>query len=108
MESRPRAYPHYLPGHPEAIAKLSLDRVAASEEKQELRAKVSRALVQGRAVTRQADIVMEIKRGSMKERWGLDISCRTQENFSLELLDVQCRRGAVGLQAFYVGPLGSH
>lgn len=51
-----------------------------------LRAKVSRALVQGRAVTRQADIVKEIKRVSMKERWGFDISCRTQENFSLELL----------------------
>ena len=76
----------------ETISKLllPLDRGSLSVHQEvggaRLRAKVSRALVQGRALTRQADIVMEIKRGSMKERWGLDISCRMQENFSLELL----------------------
>ena len=76
----------------ETITKLllPLDRGSLSVHQEvggaRLRAKVSRALVQGRALTRQADIVMEIKRGSMKERWGLDISFRTQENFSLELL----------------------
>ena len=42
-------------------------------------------MVQGRAVTRPPDVVREIKRGSMKERWGFAVSYRLQDNFSLEV-----------------------
>ena len=37
---------------------------------------VSRAVVQGKAVTRPADVVKEIRRGSMKEKWGFAVSYR--------------------------------
>ena len=40
------------------------------------RAKVSRPLVQGRAVTRPPDVIKQIKRASMKEKWGFAVSYR--------------------------------
>ena len=43
-------------------------------------------MVQGRAVTRQADVIREVRRGSMKEPWGMDISYRVLDNCSLEVL----------------------
>eukprot|EP00091_Calanus_sinicus_P010812 TRINITY_DN24857_c0_g1_i1.p1 TRINITY_DN24857_c0_g1~~TRINITY_DN24857_c0_g1_i1.p1 ORF type:complete len:121 (-),score=32.33 TRINITY_DN24857_c0_g1_i1:106-444(-) len=42
-------------------------------------------IVQGKAQTREADVVKEVKRGSMKEKWGLTLSYRIT-NFSLELV----------------------
>jgi hypothetical protein len=50
-----------------------------------LQAKVVRMVVQGKAQTREADVVKEVKRGSMKEKWGLTLSYRIT-NFSLELV----------------------
>ena len=47
--------------------------------------KVTRPSVQGKAQTREADVVKEIKRGSMKEKWGLSLSYRIS-NFSLEVV----------------------
>ena len=42
--------------------------------------------VEGRAVTHQADIIQEVRRGSMKERWGLDLVYRMHpDTLSLEL-----------------------
>ena len=38
-----------------------------------LKAKVTRPAVQGKAQTREADVVKEVKRGSMKEKWGLSL-----------------------------------
>eukprot|EP00092_Neocalanus_flemingeri_P011444 GFUD01012333.1.p1 GENE.GFUD01012333.1~~GFUD01012333.1.p1 ORF type:complete len:237 (-),score=72.09 GFUD01012333.1:95-805(-) len=49
------------------------------------RARVTRPIIQGKAQTREADVVKEIKRGSMKEKWGLSLSYRIS-NFSLELV----------------------
>ena len=50
-----------------------------------LQAKVVRQVVQGKAQTRDADVVKEVKRGSMKEKWGVSLSYRIT-NFSLEVV----------------------
>ena len=50
-----------------------------------LRVKVVRPVVQGKAQTREADVVKEVKRGSMKEKWGLTLSY-SSTHFSLELV----------------------
>ena len=47
---------------------------------------LGRTVVHGKAVTHSADVVKEVKRGSMRERWGFDVSYRVKEDFSLELL----------------------
>jgi len=51
-----------------------------------LRPKVLKPHVEGRAVTHQADVIQEVRRGSMKERWGLDLVYRMHpDTLSLEL-----------------------
>ena len=50
-----------------------------------LKAKVTRPVVQGKAETREADVIKDIKRGSMKDKWGLNLSYR-RSNYSLELV----------------------
>ena len=47
--------------------------------------KVVRPILHGKAQTREPDVVKEIKRGSMKETWGLSLSYRIT-NISLELV----------------------
>ena len=46
---------------------------------------VCRTHVEGRAVTRTPDVVKEIRRGSMKERWGLELVYRLLDAVTLEI-----------------------
>eukprot|EP00092_Neocalanus_flemingeri_P085876 GFUD01108116.1.p1 GENE.GFUD01108116.1~~GFUD01108116.1.p1 ORF type:complete len:237 (+),score=66.17 GFUD01108116.1:151-861(+) len=43
-------------------------------------ARVTRPIIQGKAQTREADVVREIKRGSMKEKWGLSLVYRMEDS----------------------------
>ena len=47
--------------------------------------KVVRPILHGKAQTREPDVVKEIKRGSMKDKWGLSLSYRITD-LSLELV----------------------
>ena len=44
-----------------------------------------RTHVEGRAVTRTPDVVKEMRRGSMKERWGLELVYRLLDAVTLEI-----------------------
>ena len=46
---------------------------------------VCRTHVEGRAVTRTPDVVKEMRRGSMKERWGLELVYRLLDAVTLEI-----------------------
>jgi len=49
--------------------------------------KISKTHIEGRAVTRSPDILKEIKRNSMKEKWGLELVYRlNEETMSLEIM----------------------
>ena len=46
---------------------------------------VSRTHIEGKAQTREPDVIKEIRRGNMKERWGLEVVYRSTDSVSLEL-----------------------
>ena len=66
----------------------SMSQVSTSSHQQSratLRARLAKVQTRGRAQTREADVIREVKRASMKEKWGLSLAYRVT-NYSLELL----------------------
>ena len=52
---------------------------------------VSRTHIEGRAVTREPDVTKEVRRGNMKERWGMEVVYRATDSVSLELAVTKVR-----------------
>ena len=69
-------------------ASPSMSQVSASthpHSRATLRARLGKVHTRGRAQTREADVIREVKRASMKEKWGLSLAYRVT-SCSLELL----------------------
>ena len=52
---------------------------------------MSRTHIEGRAMTREPDVIKEIRRGNMKERWGIEVVYRSSDSVSLELAVTKVR-----------------
>ena len=52
---------------------------------------MSRTHIEGRAKKREPDVIKEIRRGNMKERWGMEVVYRSTDSVSLELAVTKVR-----------------